>query len=200
MHSIGRSVLPVLAVSMTLAACGSSSNGTGSSSQSSSTPTQSSSATTGEGSSAVVTTASNATLGATVLTDAQGMTLYALSGEHAGKFICASAACTQVWHPVSAAGAGTPAGAVGSLGTVKRPDGSLQVAYKGMPLYTFAQDEQSGQAKGQGLKDVGTWSAVKVSAASAPVATSSGSTQSAPPATSTETTPATPAKSGGYGY
>src|SRR5450759_1457074 len=147
MPSIGRSVLPVLAVSMTLAACGSSSNGTGSSSQSSSTPTQSSSATTGEGSSAVVTTASNATLGATVLTDAQGMTLYALSGEHAGKFICASAACTQVWHPVSAAGAGTPAGAVGSLGTVKRPDGSLQVAYKGMPLYTFAQDEQSGQAK-----------------------------------------------------
>jgi predicted lipoprotein with Yx(FWY)xxD motif len=40
----------------------------------------------------VVKTASNATLGATVLVDAQGMTLYSLSGERSGKFICTSAA------------------------------------------------------------------------------------------------------------
>jgi predicted lipoprotein with Yx(FWY)xxD motif len=185
----------MLAVSLTLAACGSSSNGTGSSSQSSSTPsTQSSSTPAGEGASAVVKTASNATLGATVLTNAQGMTLYALSGERAGKFTCASSACLQAWHPLSATAAGTPAGSVGSLGTVTRPDGSLQVSYKGMPLYTFTQDQAAGQAKGQGLKDVGTWNAVSVSAASAPATTSTESTQSTPAA------PAAPAKSGGYGY
>jgi predicted lipoprotein with Yx(FWY)xxD motif len=93
------------------------------------------------------------------------MTLYSLSAEHGGKFICTST-CTQVWHPLSAAG-GTPSG-VASLSTVTRPDGSQQVAYKGMPLYTFAQDQRPGDTKGQGFKDVGTWSAVRVGAAAAP--------------------------------
>jgi hypothetical protein len=37
-----------------------------------------------------------------------------------------------------------------------------------MPLYTFAQDQHPGDAKGQGFKDVGTWSAVTVSGAAAP--------------------------------
>ena len=61
----------------------------------------------------VVKTASNAPLGATVLIDAQGMTLYSLSAEQGGKFICTSTACTQVWHPLIASG-GTPSGSVGS--------------------------------------------------------------------------------------
>jgi hypothetical protein len=78
---------------------------------------------------------------------------------------------------------------VGSLTTVKRPDGSGQLAYKGMPLYTFTGDQAPGEAKGQGIKDVGTWNAVTVGAAST---------------TSTSSTPATetaPAKSGGgYAY
>jgi Secreted repeat of unknown function len=65
------------------------------------------------------------------------------------------------------------------------------VTYKGAPLYTFAAD-QPGEAKGQGIKDVGTWSAVTVSSSSAPATAS----------TSTSTTPAAPASSGGgaYGY
>jgi len=195
MHPIVKSILPVLAVSLTLAACGSSSSGTGSSSQSSSTPsTPSSSTSASEAAAAVVKTASNATLATTVLTDAQGMTLYALSGERAGKFICASSGCLQAWHPLNATAAGTPAGSVGSLGTVTRPDGSLQVSYKGMPLYTFTQDQAPGQAKGQGLKDVGTWNAVAVSAPAAPSVPATTSTES------TQSTPAAPAKSGGYGY
>jgi predicted lipoprotein with Yx(FWY)xxD motif len=105
------------------------------------------------------------------------MTLYSLSAEQGGKFICTSSACLQVWHPLT----GTTAGAsVASLGTVKRPDGTQQVTYKGMPLYTFAQDRASGEANGQGIKDVGTWSAVSASAgtSSAPAATTSTSESS----------------------
>jgi predicted lipoprotein with Yx(FWY)xxD motif len=128
-----------------------------------------------------VKTASNTTLGATVLVDAQGMTLYSLSGERNGKFICTSSACTQVWHPLSAS-AGTPSGSVGSLGSVKRPDGTEQVTYKGMPLYTFAQDQKPGDAKGQGVKDVGTWTAV-----------TAGANSSSAPAAAPATTPAEPA-------
>jgi len=118
------------------------------------------------------------------------MTLYRLSGERAGRFICTNAGCLQIWHPLTATVAGTPGG-VASLGTVKRPDGSEQVTYKGMPLYTFASDRQPGDAKGQGLKDVGTWNAVAVGATAKPA------TPAAPAATSESP----PAESGGaYHY
>jgi predicted lipoprotein with Yx(FWY)xxD motif len=176
-------VLPAVLASLTVAACGSSSSGSTSSQASApaSASSQASAAAPSEqASSALVKTASNATLGGTVLVDAKGMTLYHLSGEANGKFICTSAACVQVWHPVTASTAGTPSGSVGSLGTVKRPDGAEQVTYQGTPLYTFTGDQASGQAKGQGLKDVGTWTAVTTSAASsakvapAPSSSSSG--------------------------
>jgi predicted lipoprotein with Yx(FWY)xxD motif len=189
MRSSLKFLLPALAASLTLAACGSSSSKSGSSSQAGTAPASTASSSSGEGA-AVVKSASNAALGATVLVDAHGMTLYHLTAERNGKFICTTSACLQVWHPL-AAPAGTPSGSVGSLGTVKRPDGTEQVTYKGMPLYTFASDQKLGDAKGQGIKDVGTWTAVTVSAKS------SGSA----PAASTPAQPAAPANSGGgYGY
>jgi predicted lipoprotein with Yx(FWY)xxD motif len=114
------------------------------------------------------------------------MTLYHLSGEVNGKFICTSAACLGVWHPLIASSSGTPSGEVGSLGTVKRPEGTMQVTYKGTPLYTFTGDKQAGETKGQGVKDVGIWSAVTAGSSSAAAA----STSSAPE----------PEKSSGGGY
>jgi len=188
-----KSVIPTIVVSLAVAACGSSYGSSRSSSQvSSAAPgTASSSAERTAG----LKTAANATLGATVLVDAQGMTLYSLSGEQNGRFICTSS-CLQVWHPLRAS-AGTPNATVGSLGTVKRPDGIEQVTYKGMPLYTFAQDQKPGDVRGQGIRDVGTWTAVTVS-------TTSPSGQPATSATGTGPAPATPpAQSGGssrYGY
>jgi predicted lipoprotein with Yx(FWY)xxD motif len=181
--------VPALAVSLTLAACGSSSSSKSSSEAGAAPATNAASS--GEGA-ATVKSASNAALGKTVLVDSQGMTLYRLSGEQNGKFICTSSACTQVWHPL-AASSGTPTGKVGSLATVRRPDGTEQVTYKGMPLYTFAQDQAAGEAKGQGIKDVGTWTAVTVAA---------GSTSTPAPAT-TPTQSSTPSSSRGgskHGY
>ena len=54
-----------------------------------------------------------------------------------------------------------PTGPV-ALGTVTRPNGKVQVTYKGLPLYTFKGDTKSGTAAGQGFKDVGTWRAAVV--------------------------------------
>jgi len=175
--------IPLIAVSSLLAACGSSSSG-GSSSSASPSPSQSS----GSATAAIVKTASVSSLGTPVLVDSQGMTLYRLSGEQNGKWICSSAACVKVWHPLAATTSGTPSGSVGSLATVKRFDGTMQVTYKGMPLYTFVGDTKPGEAKGQGIKDVGVWTAV----------TTTGSTASKPAATS----PAPSSSSGGgsYGY
>ena len=175
-------LIPVLAMSALISACGSSS------SKSSSPTTESGAASSNvssASSSAVVKTASNSKLGATVLVDSQGMTLYHLSAEQPGKFICTSSACLQVWHPLTVTAASTPTGSV-ALATVKRPDGSVQVTYKGEPLYTFAQDTAPGQANGQDIKDVGTWSAVT---------TSSAASSPAPTTTSTESS-----KGGRYGY
>jgi hypothetical protein len=48
----------------------------------------------------------------------------------------------------------------------------LQVAYRGAPLYTFAQDTKRGDVKGNGFKDVGVWRVVAVSKShSAPAST-----------------------------
>jgi predicted lipoprotein with Yx(FWY)xxD motif len=176
--------IPLLVAAALLAGCGNSSK---SSSASSNAPSQAATTGGGEGSSAVVKTATNSKVGGTVLVDAQGMTLYRLSAERAGRFICTSSPCLQVWHPLSGSTAGA---SVSSLGTVKRPDGTEQVAYKGMPLYTFAQDRAPGEANGQGLKDVGTWNAVTVPATAS----------SAPAATTSTPAPTTTSPAGRYGY
>jgi hypothetical protein len=62
----------------------------------------------------------------------------------------------------------------------------MQVTYKGAPLYTFTGDQQPGETKGQGIKDVGTWSVATTSSTSSPPSTSSA--------------PAPEKSSGGYSY
>jgi predicted lipoprotein with Yx(FWY)xxD motif len=49
---------------------------------------------------------------------------------------------------------------------VRRPDGKLQVTYRGAPLYTFYLDRKRGDIGGNGFKDVGVWHPVSVAAAS----------------------------------
>lgn len=106
----------------------------------------------------VVKEANNAKLGKTVLTNVKGLTLYTLSAETNGKFIC-KGSCLQDWHPLVVAAGVKPAGPV-KLGTIKRPDnGRRQVTFNGRPLYTFDEDAKAGDAKGQGIKDVGVWHA-----------------------------------------
>jgi predicted lipoprotein with Yx(FWY)xxD motif len=106
----------------------------------------------------VVNEANNPSLGKTVLIANNGLTLYSLSVEKNGKFIC-KGSCLKDWHPLVVAAGVKPTGPV-ALGTVKRPDnGMRQVTFEGRPLYTFDGDSKKGDAKGEGIKDVGTWHA-----------------------------------------
>jgi predicted lipoprotein with Yx(FWY)xxD motif len=178
-------ILPTIAVSALIAACGGSSS---SNNASSSATTQAAAAATEGGSVAVVKTATSPSLHKVVLVNSQGMTLYALSGEQGGKFICSNSACEGVWHPLTVSSGSTPTGTVSSLSVVKRPNGTTQVTYKGLPLYTFAQDHAAGEANGQGVKDVGTWGAV----------TASGEGSSA--AATTTSSASGEGGAGGYGY
>jgi predicted lipoprotein with Yx(FWY)xxD motif len=110
------------------------------------------------GSKTVVGEATAPSLHKTVLTNTKGLTLYSLSVEKNGKFIC-TGSCTSTWLPLVVAAGTKPKGPV-TLGTIKRPEGKIQVTFKGLPLYTFDGDSAKGQAKGEGFKDVGTWHAV----------------------------------------
>jgi len=139
-------------------------------------------------SSAPVQVAKNSKLGANVLENAKGMTLYTLSAETNGNFICTKTStipggntpCLSFWIPVTAKSMAAPSGSVSGLGTVKRPDtGAIQLTYQGRPLYTFAGDKAPGDASGNGFKDVGTWQAAVVGGQAA--SNSGGSTGSTGP-------------------
>jgi predicted lipoprotein with Yx(FWY)xxD motif len=106
-----------------------------------------------------VKTARNAKLHRTVLVNRSGLTLYALSVERRGRFVCTDSDCLSLWTPLTVRRGTKPRGTVGSLATIRRPDGKTQVTYKGKPLYIFYEDGR-GDANGEGFKDLGTWHAV----------------------------------------
>ena len=123
----------------------------------------------------VVMTAKNGTLHETILITRSGRSLYSLSAERRGRFICTDAACLSVWKPLTVAKGTTPTGVRG-LSTMKRPDGRIQVAYKGGPLYTFAGDRKLGDVKGNGFRDVGIWRVAVAGAKSSSASPSPGET------------------------
>jgi predicted lipoprotein with Yx(FWY)xxD motif len=89
----------------------------------------------------------------TVLVNSTGLTLYFLKGETASDIQC-TGSCATEWPPLTVTNGVQPtvaSGVPGQVGTVQRPDGSLQVIYDGKPLYTFVGDSGSGQATGQGV-------------------------------------------------
>jgi predicted lipoprotein with Yx(FWY)xxD motif len=100
--------------------------------------------------------------GATVLTDAKGLTLYSFGPDTPSMSNC-NGTCAGYWPPVT----GTPAaglGVTGKLSTVKRSDGTTQAVYNGHPLYTYVGDAAPGQAHGNDLNlNGGLWHEVTVS-------------------------------------
>jgi predicted lipoprotein with Yx(FWY)xxD motif len=172
-------ILPVLAVG--LAACGSS--------NSSDPTTAAATGGAGSGGNTVATKSISGT--GTVLVDSNGAALYSNDMDSGSKIACTDQCLTE-WVPLAAPPQGNPSSSDSAvqakLGTVKRPDGSTQVTFGGMPLYTFVEDGP-GQLTGNGFSDSfgGThfvWTAAT---------TGGGSTGSSPPATTTQPS------SGGYG-
>ena len=106
----------------------------------------------------------SAALGKTVLATTRGHTLYSLSVEKNGRFVC-TGSCLSNWRPLLVPKNTKPTGPV-KLGTSKRPEGKTQVTFKGRPLYAFVGDSKPGQANGEGIKDVGTWHAVTLASSS----------------------------------
>ena len=117
-----------------------------------STPTTSSS-----GSANIIKTASATINGKamTILTNAQGMTLYYRTSDTTTS-VC-SGGCAQAWLPVLFSGSGKPGTSdslSGSL-TVSANANGQQVEYNGHPLYTYTGDTAPGQMNGEGV--AGIW-------------------------------------------
>ena len=186
-----RSILVLASVAVlaiALAACGSSNSST----------TSTSAATTGAASGATVSVKSVSGVGS-VLVDSHGNTLYTNNRDSGSKVAC-TGQCTSIWPPLAAPSSGQPTSSDSSvqakLGTVKLPDGSMQVTYNGKPLYTFVQDSP-GQATGNGVTDSFggtsfTWTAA--SGGGGGTGTTSGG------AASPSTSGGSSGGGGGYGY
>jgi len=163
-----------------LAACGSSG--------SPSTPATSAAGTTQQshGSATIMT---HSTSKGTVLTNAQGKTLYWFAIDTPTKSNC-DASCISFWPPVTGkAVAASGTSLMHGFGTITRSDGSTQATYAGHPLYTYTGDSGPGQIAGNGLNvSGGLWWAMTPSGAKLGAAAPSGSSSSSS------------GGGGGYGY
>src|SRR5262245_51152690 len=90
-----------------------------------------------------------------LLATSSGLTLYHYTDEKRGKIDC-KGACATLWPPLLVKAGAKPAAGAGvsaaKLGTIKRPDGGMQVTYNGLALYRYAPDTKAGQVKGQGVE------------------------------------------------
>ena len=170
------SAIAILAIAaLAVAGCGGSSDSSGSGSNSGgaygsggeTTKQSSSSEASGGGgataSAAVVSVAKSPELGAAILVNSKGFTLYDFHKDKGGKSACYGP-CEKGWPPLTTSGAAKAMGGaqVSMLGTTKRKDGTLQVTYAGKPLYTFVEDTKPGEAKGNDVDAFGAqWYALQ---------------------------------------
>ena len=100
--------------------------------------------------------------GATVLTNAQGFTVYLFAPDTRTTSKCYGS-CAAYWPPVTGTAAASP-GVPGRVGTITRTDGSRQLTYNGHPLYTYIADTAPGLARGNNINlNGGLWREVLAS-------------------------------------
>lgn len=91
-----------------------------------------------------------------ILTGANGMTLYVFTRDTAGVSNCYDT-CATNWPPLllkEGRQLTASAGLDGQLGTVTRKDGAVQVTYNGMPLYYWLRDKAAGDTTGHKVNNV----------------------------------------------
>jgi len=100
----------------------------------------------------------------TILTNAQGLTLYYRTSDAPPSTVC-SGGCAGAWPPLLMSGSSTPTSTTslsGKLTIVADANGN-QVEYNGHPLYTYSGDTAAGQTTGEGAG--GVWHVVTPSLA-----------------------------------
>ncbi len=95
----------------------------------------------------------------TILTNAQGRTLYYRTTDRPPTTVC-SGGCASAWPPLLVSGSTTPTSTTSLPGklSVQADANGTQVEYNGHPLYTFSGDTAPGQTTGEGFG--GIWHVV----------------------------------------
>lgn len=119
------------------------------------TPTSYSAApTTAPSSGDIITTMSGAK--GSYFVGASGMTLYTFDKDTKGVSNC-TGSCAGLWPPYTTAAA--PSTLPTNVTVITRADGTMQFAYKGMPLYYYSGDQNAGDMTGDGFN--GIWHVAK---------------------------------------
>ena len=148
-----------LFMAMFIVACGGyATTGGGAYGGSNNTPATTVPSTGGSNSSAVIQTATVTLKGQseTVLTNAQGLTLYYFTADSATQS-AVSGNLAQIWHALLFTGTGGPTSSTsltGKLSVLTDVNGN-QIEYNGHPLYTFSGDTAPSQTNGEGI--TGMW-------------------------------------------
>jgi predicted lipoprotein with Yx(FWY)xxD motif len=98
-------------------------------------------------------------MGTILVAASNSHTVYTFDSDTPGVSKC-NGGCSGTWPPLTITAGQTPTGGpgvTGQLGTITRGDGSVQVTYKGLPLYFFHSDSAAGETKG----NYTGWSLVK---------------------------------------
>lgn len=152
-------VLTPAAIAVLIAGCGSSAKKAATTPATTSSPASSSSVTTA----ATITTKHNRKLGTILGFGPKRLTVYLFEGDKGPSSSC-TGACASLWPPVTGKPQASGSAMSADLGTIKRPDGTTQVTYKGHPLYLYAKDKDDGDAYGEAIKSFGAeWYALKSS-------------------------------------
>jgi len=97
-----------------------------------------------------------------VIVDSKGMTLYDFHKDKGTTSSCYGE-CAVAWPPLLTSGEPKAMGGAEKslLGTTKRKDGTVQVTYKGHPVYGFVEDNKPGETNGNDFKGFGaSWYAL----------------------------------------
>jgi len=99
--------------------------------------------------------------GVNLLVNGKGYTLYWFAPDSPGKSVCYGS-CAAYWPPVAGNASAGP-GVTGTIGVIKRTDGTTQATYDGHPLYTYIGDSAPGQDGGNNINlNGGLWHDVPV--------------------------------------
>jgi predicted lipoprotein with Yx(FWY)xxD motif len=95
-----------------------------------------------------------------ILATGTGATLYDFAPDTPTHSACVNVGCVYQWPPLL----GSRSFQVGPgvtrslVGTLERPDGSIQLSYNGHPLYLYVRDVKPGDVTGQAIdQDGGLW-------------------------------------------
>jgi len=96
-----------------------------------------------------------------LLVTSKGFALYTWAKEKPGKIAC-TGQCATVWPPLLIPKGTTPAahiaGAMGTFGTILRPNKSVQLTYNGKAVYLFMSDTKPNQVLCDGVDG---WHAIR---------------------------------------